>query len=251
MKVLLVGHVCMDMMDDGSYKIGGATFYTGRELQQCGIDVTILTAYGNDFLFADELSNFNVISQSSIKTTIFQNKYIDENRVQYLYDRAADVVLPDLDYDQYDAVIICPICREVSEPFPRNYNGLKIVAGQGFLRDWKESGEVIPYSYDFKDYQDADFLVISEEDMEEEQRRSLNLSEIFEHVIITKGSSGAMVVNKEETIDVKAMDIVPVNLTGAGDVFLGGFIFQFLMSKDVKEALNAGCISAGNHISKP
>ncbi len=237
----------MDLMEDGSYTIGGAVYYTGRELQEQGAEVSIVTAYGDDFLFADELKDFSLINLSSAKTTIFQNRYKGEKRNQFLLARADDIVLPDIDYNAYDGIIMCPICREVSESFPTAFSGMCVVAGQGFLRNWKEDGRVIHCSYKFKDYRGADFLVVSEEDIESNELLNLEI-DIFNRVIVTRGSSGASAISKNERIDVPAIDVTLVQLTGAGDVFLGGFIYEYLVGKNVEAALRAGCLSAGNHI---
>jgi len=67
---------------------------------------------------------------------------------------------------------------------------------------------------------------------------------------ITMGSQGAMVIHNGEIVTVPAYPVSEVvDATGAGDLFASGFLLALSRERDLKTALQAGCLSASEVIS--
>jgi len=65
--------------------------------------------------------------------------------------------------------------------------------------------------------------------------------EINKLMVITRGEKGALAVNKSEVVECSAKDNLKIkDLTGAGDLFAGGFLHGLINNKSVKESLEIG-----------
>ncbi|WP_156291302.1 carbohydrate kinase family protein [Oceanobacillus salinisoli] len=89
----------------------------------------------------------------------------------------------------------------------------------------------------------ADVLKISEDELsfitgienEEEAIQSL-LQEPNELLILTKGKDGVSFYTKNEKVDVPGFSVKAIDTTGAGDSFIGAFLYQFsMMEKAIAE----------------
>ena len=60
-------------------------------------------------------------------------------------------------------------------------------------------------------------------------------------IVITRGEKGALAVYKNEVVECPAKNNLKIkDLTGAGDLFAGGFLHGFINSKSTKESLEIG-----------
>ena len=60
-------------------------------------------------------------------------------------------------------------------------------------------------------------------------------------IVVTRGSKGAAAIYKNEVVECSAKKNLQIkDLTGAGDLFAGGFLHGFLNNKSVKESLEIG-----------
>ena len=60
-------------------------------------------------------------------------------------------------------------------------------------------------------------------------------------IVVTRGEKGALAVNGDEVIECPAKkNLKIVDLTGAGDLFAGGFLHGLINGKDIKECLIKG-----------
>ena len=60
-------------------------------------------------------------------------------------------------------------------------------------------------------------------------------------IVVTRGDKGAIVINKHETIECSAKNNLKIrDLTGAGDLFAGGFLHGLINNKSTKESLEIG-----------
>ena len=60
-------------------------------------------------------------------------------------------------------------------------------------------------------------------------------------IVITRGEKGALAVNKNEVVECRAKDNLKIkDLTGAGDLFAGGFLHGLINNKSTRESLENG-----------
>ena len=60
-------------------------------------------------------------------------------------------------------------------------------------------------------------------------------------IVITRGDKGALAVDKSEIVECSAKDNLKIkDLTGAGDLFAGGFLHGYINNKSNKESLEIG-----------
>ena len=65
--------------------------------------------------------------------------------------------------------------------------------------------------------------------------------EINKLIVVTRGDKGAVAINNNETVECVAKKNLKIkDLTGAGDLFAGGFLHGFINNKSVKESLETG-----------
>ena len=65
--------------------------------------------------------------------------------------------------------------------------------------------------------------------------------EINKLIVVTRGDKGAIAVNKNEIVEcVAKKNLKIVDLTGAGDLFAGGFLHGLINNKSTKESLEIG-----------
>ena len=65
--------------------------------------------------------------------------------------------------------------------------------------------------------------------------------EVNKLIIITRGEKGALAVNKNQVVETPAkINLKIKDLTGAGDLFAGGFLHGIINNKSIKESLEIG-----------
>ena len=65
--------------------------------------------------------------------------------------------------------------------------------------------------------------------------------EINKLIVVTRGEKGAVAINKNEIIECSAKNNIKIkDLTGAGDLFAGGFLHGLINKKSIRESLEIG-----------
>jgi ribokinase len=70
------------------------------------------------------------------------------------------------------------------------------------------------------------------------------------NVIVTLGSKGALLVNREISKPIDTFKVDVVDTTAAGDAFIGGFATSLLESKSLEESVRIGCACGGLAVTK-
>jgi fructokinase len=65
--------------------------------------------------------------------------------------------------------------------------------------------------------------------------------EINKLIVITRGEKGAVAITKNEVVECSSKKNLKIkDLTGAGDLFAGGFLHGLINNKPIKESLETG-----------
>ena len=60
-------------------------------------------------------------------------------------------------------------------------------------------------------------------------------------IVVTRGNKGAIAIDKSKIIECSARNDLKIkDLTGAGDLFAGGFMHGLINNKTIKESLEIG-----------
>lgn len=249
-KYLCVGHCCHDKVGD-KFVLGGTASYSSMLAKCLGSDSLILTSFGDDFLYEQEILDRDIVvhNVAADRTTIFENKYDGGNRTQTLLARAEDIKAVDFKKlkPTFDIVHLCPIDDEVSFDILKELSQatLTLATPQGWLRQWDEKGKVSYKELDWSLLSSADFVIISDEDIPELDNRLSTIRSQIDKLIVTKGEHGATIYFEGQELHFPAFDTNLVDPTGAGDSFATGFITKYAETKDIKESMiYANCLSS-------
>ena len=78
-----------------------------------------------------------------------------------------------------------------------------------------------------------------------------DLSSLCELVVVTLGSNGSLIINKNDVQEIKSMKKGKViDTTGAGDIYAGGFIHGLINNHPLKKCGEIGSICAGQIITQ-
>lgn len=237
---LVIGHICADLLPDGSAVLGGTALYSALTAARLGWRVGVLTrgAYGRTIngvaipsleRYAGEL---NIIVQDAESPTLFVNEYQAGRRTQHLPRWAGPIDLRGLPPHWRNAKIIHlgPIAQEID---PKQTGGLTPTflgaTPQGWMRDWpRATGGLVKLHHlrlpgELMSRLDA--IVVSDEEI------SLSRDTV-ERIgdrrlgVITKGENGARVIFGGDRADLPGFRTQAVDLTGAGDVFAAAFFIR-------------------------
>lgn len=226
--------------------------------------------------------NLDFIQWKEENNTNFILEYHDHSRHLTLKSRGPELdfkALPQNNkFEKPDGIILAPLCNEISfdyvkklvEKFPDTYFGMDL---QGFIRKIGKDGEV-SLEYDKEKIKIIDEIIdlIGErlvlKGSEEEMKiltYAKNLKEIEEYFkkppykglyLITLGEKGSLVVRyDEDTLEIPAFRPKEViDETGAGDVYLGIFLYEFIRSNktwiDIKNCAYLASAAASFDVEK-
>jgi len=71
-----------------------------------------------------------------------------------------------------------------------------------------------------------------------------------DHVIVTLGSRGALLVDKDTSLRVDTFKVDVVDTTAAGDAFIGGFASALLQNQPLKDCVRFGCACGALAVTK-
>jgi sugar/nucleoside kinase (ribokinase family) len=237
---LVIGHICADLLPDGTAVLGGTALYSALAAARLGWRVGVLTrgAYGQTIQgvpipslepYADELS---IIVQDAGQPTVFINEYAAGRRVQTLPHWAGPIDLRGLPPHWRNARVIHlgPIAQEID---PKQTGGLTPyflgVTPQGWMRDWpRESGGRVKLNHlrlPAELLSRLDGVIVSDEEIAL-SRDTVERVGARRLGVITKGENGARVYFGGQYADLPGFKVPTRDLTGAGDVFAAAFFIK-------------------------
>jgi 1D-myo-inositol 3-kinase len=254
---VVVGHVCQDILPDGSLGMGGSVSYAATTALQMGYRVGVVTSAGPGLDLAGALPGADIICHPAAATTVFENIYLDGTRKQILHQRADNLTcrhIPE-SWRKAPMVYLGSIDQEIDPSVFRCFADESLVAvmPQGLFRRWDERGQVF-----FTDWVPSEallrrisVLVISELDVPDPGRFVRQWQNMVATIVVTRAARGATVYQAGESCDYPARPTREVDPTGAGDVFTAGFLICLAETGDACRAARFANAIASFSIEKP
>lgn len=246
MRVAVIGPICKDnniIGKDIFEQIGGVTHYTGNALSFLGASVSI---YGSSAFKRSELKKYLVCDefiQIHSKNTInFINEYMEQDpdvRIQRVNDFENNAIFfNDLkNISKFDYIILGPLIHDnIPKKTIKQLSRIKpkiVLATQGMIRYIKNTQIVWKHPENVIDILHCiDFLFLDENELRfitgiEDISSSINflVKKGVKNIIITQGKKGSKLYMKNK--EYKINSFPPnrlVDVTGAGDSYMAGFI---------------------------
>lgn len=158
-----------------------------------------------------------------------------------------------------EVIVLAPILQEINfdlNELREKFRGIIFLDPQGFLR-YVENGKILrkknpeiekivslcdivkPNEYEAK--------VMTGINPRKNYKRALEILYSWgcKIAIITLAEKGSVIFDGEEFVEIPPYRTKPIDPTGAGDTYAGGFIFEYLKKKDIYEAgLFASCTAS-------
>jgi sugar/nucleoside kinase (ribokinase family) len=237
---LVIGHICADLLPDGTAVLGGTALYSALAAARLGWRVGVLTrgAYGVEIdgikipslePYAEELS---IVVQDAEKPTIFVNEYSAGRRVQTVRGWAEPIDLRGLPPHWANAKVIHlgPIAQEIDAKQTGSLTPFFLGATpQGWMRDWpREAGGRVKLQH-LRIAPELlgrlDGVIVSDEEIVQ-ARDTVERVGARRLGVITKGEYGARIYYGGQHADLPGFKVPVIDLTGAGDVFAAAFFIK-------------------------
>ncbi|MCY4539894.1 MAG: PfkB family carbohydrate kinase [Chloroflexi bacterium] len=249
--VLVVGHMTADLVPGGKM-LGGTVSYAAPTYAAFGRRVGVLTSAAYDESLLNHLLPFGkVVSLPASSSLTYENVYSDRGRQQFVRATACNIRYGDVPNAWVDVpyVHLGPLAAEL-EPLEmaRNFqNATVMLTLQGLMRQWGEDGLVRfrPW-FDAEALRLIDIVIYSQEDIQQYPQLTEKLRDACKHLVVTNGRNGGTYYNSGEAIRYASADVIPLDLTGAGDVFAASLLGVLpFVDDDVPKAVRiAGRLAA-------
>ena len=248
-RFLAIGHVTRDQRPGGDV-LGGSAAYAALTARKLGWEAGVLTAAGPDFEPERELPGIAVFSRVSAATTRFVNTYDEDGgRHQVVTSRADDIdlsILPD-DWRQADALLLCPVARELDGVAPPALDAGAVGAvAQGWLREIGEDGDVSTREWAGagRELLGVHVVFLSEQDLPDADAGARALLGHVPMVALTRGWRGLTLLTREGEHEIPSLPRAERDPTGAGDVFAAAFLVRYHESGDPPDAAGFAACAA-------
>ncbi len=253
---VVLGHICADLQPDGTTRLGGTALFASLTAHRLGLRAAILTACAPDFDLSELPVEIAVVRQPATETTLFENRYDNGKRTQFLHGRATTIDLGRLPvaWRQAPIVHLAPVIQEV--PFTTAAVFEQPLLGatpQGWLRSVLDDKHVVTEPAALLDlpFDRSHIVVLSEEDVQGREELVRRLAERLALVVLTRAERGATVFQHGRPTDVPAFEADVVDPTGAGDVFAAAFFAALHQGRDPITAARWACAAAACAIEGP
>ena len=251
---LVIGHVAHDLTPEGP-RLGGTAAYSALTAMALGLRVGIVTASGPETSLAD-LEDIPIISIESPNSTIFENIYTEQGRIQYLRGQATRIdfnLVPEV-WRRAPIIHLGPIANEMDAVLPETFApDLLGLTPQGWMRQWDSECRVSR-----GEWQDADAalaranaVVISREDVNGDDELIERMAHQTRVLVVTESAAGAVLYWNGDRRRFSAPKVQEVDATGAGDVFAAAFFYRLLNTRDPWEATRFATRLASCSVTRP
>lgn len=239
---VIVGHVCQDLLPDGSYSLGGSVSYATATAQRMGYRVGVVTSAGPDLDLEEALPGAEIVCHPSQTTTVFENIYLNGERKQYLHQQAEVLTHEHIPpaWRRARAAYIGSIDQEIDPSvfYCFDPSVLLGVMPQGFFRRWDENGLVQFTAWEpTEEMLDCiDVLVISELDVPDPDQLVREWGRFIDTVVVTRAARGATAYQNGESCHYTTRPALELDPTGAGDVFTAAYLVRLVETGDPCQA---------------
>ncbi|MEM3442447.1 MAG: PfkB family carbohydrate kinase [Candidatus Bathyarchaeia archaeon] len=269
--VVVVGHLCIDSIllpgKNRPYVIlGGSAAYVSLSATRLGSKASIISKVGGDFpkaylwwLKEEGVDLSGVARVADAQSTRFELKYNDDfsNRILRLKSRAPSITIDDTKKSlKAKALHIAPIAGEITYETVEGLKGCADVLSldpQGLIRDFDGDGNIVGNKP--VDKRILEFVNIYKSTLEEIKAVS-GLSDLqsafkaihdfgVETILVTMGLRGAVMSIEKTTYNIPAFPTGNViDPTGAGNVFIGSFLADYIRGEDIVWCAYVGSAAA-------
>lgn len=245
---LVIGHVAKDV-EQGRWRLGGTVTYAATQASRLGLRAAVVTRASSDVDLRQLLPDVCIHRISSETTTTFENRYVKGRRVQHVWAQAPPIGAEHVPQECRGAriVLLGPVLGEVPIGLARVFGEALVgFCPQGWLRDVRSNGLVVrrPWT-ESASVRGADLLVVSEEDIAEDEKVLGQWQRQTPIVAVTEGKGGARVYAEGRWRRIAAFPHEEVDATGAGDVFAAAFMIAFNETTDLAAAVRFAAAAAG------
>ena len=263
--LLVVGNLTIDkVIIRGGRRIqaGGSAFYTPLAAAKMGLRVGIISKVGYDYQkeYLDEMRaiGIDVAGVENVRdtpTTRFLLDYTGDERHLYLKGCCKPIEPWDIHDIKAETGHIAPVLDEVPAETVLELSDRCLLLSldpQGYVRQATKDGAVEPKRW--FDAQILSHITVFKSSVKELQWITglenpwKSMEKIRnsgpEIVVATQGGEGALMLAEEDCYSIPAFPTHPVDPTGAGDVFIGGFLSQYLRDQDVVWSASIGAALA-------
>lgn len=246
-----IGYVCADLQPDGSTRLGGTALFAALTAHRLGLRTAILTSCAPDFDLSAAPPSLTIVRQSAPVTTMFENRYTDSTRTQFLHAHATPIDVTQMPLRWHNAPIVhlAPIMLEVPTSLPPTFASESTLVGatpQGWLRHVDASHVVTTDPAILLDLplNGINVVIMSEEDVQFDEHIVTRLAQRLPLVVLTRAERGATVFEAGQPTDVPACPADVVDPTGAGDVFAAAFLMMLRQGQAPVAAARWACAAA-------
>jgi len=257
--VAVVGHLSIDTIllpsrTSPFVVLGGSAAYTSFAAKRLQATASVISKVGGNFpeaylwwLRQEDIDVSGVIKRADEQTTRFELSYSGDlsDRMLKLKSKGAPICLADVPSGlNAKAIHVAPIDNEVSFELVellKQCTDVLSLDPQGLLRSFDEAGNVTENnSLDARTFGLINIYKSSQKEIckltgESELKPAIKaIHDVgVETVIVTMGGKGSVLSVEGSQYNVAACPSkVVVDPTGAGDVFMGGFLNEYLRQKD-------------------
>lgn len=253
-KIAVVGPVTKDVIEINNSikgKIGGTAYYTSRALHKSGAGVTVFAKLSRRDRHLLDSFQCKVIASWADKTTVFRNIYPKGNldyREQFVESVSEPFSVDDVrKARKFDIVHLGPLNRTDMPPdvirYVRKNNSLISLDIQGFLRKVVNKKVCLEGMAEKSLLENIDIIKcdVKEAEALAGEKSAIRNAKVIssfgpKEVIITCGSNGSLIYSGGKTAKIKAAKPVKIiDTTGAGDVYMAGYLFMRLKTSNIED----------------
>jgi sugar/nucleoside kinase (ribokinase family) len=258
----VIGHLAIDTIIHPDFRLesvpGGSSAAVATASVQLGIDCSIQSTIGRDFpsewlVVLDNLgidiSSVEISKQEEsmkIKMIYQKNWELDKIEISHKMKEGLKV----LAMPRTEAVHICPAPCEEQIELLKNLRKKSEILSINFSEYYNKDYEEMDF-FNVMDWNDLDLVFLNKKEakamtseINPEKMAQKFLDSGVDLVAITMGKKGVLVLNENEMIRAGAEDVELTDPTGCGDSFIGGFLGEYLKSRNIKKAQGMGSYMA-------